>query len=1181
MLTHRNRATTTAAAAVLATVIALLAVIAYQGAAAAQGQPPPAPQNPMAHLIAGGGQEPQVRVSWDAPAQGTAASHTVNRNDGQSFSAPGGATTHSDRTIVPGTAYSYTVTAGNAAGSSPASAPATVSVPPAPSAPGDFAGSVAEITAADAAPTITLTWTASTVPEAAACETAYPLTGYTIVRSGGDRETELGTADAGATSFTDSTAAFSTDYTYRVIAQSAIGASPASETPVNVFSQPVLPPTGLSASISDTFDGSISLSWIAPTEGADITGYLVLRYLGADPLRGTDIPVILDELTTGTMLVDSTPEVGVTYSYMVMARSADNVSLPSNTASIEAPAAPSGLTATAGDGAIDLSWPAPAGTAGSYRTERQEQNGAWQYLADTTGNTHSDTTAQGNTQYFYRVQHRNAHGSSAWTQSDPVTLVLVPGSATGLTAAASGNNNVLTWTAPDSPFIDGYRVRHRSGGGEWSILASDLAGNAAVYTHQDALADMTHHYAVQAHNSAGDGPWSDTASTGRITPPLAPSGVTAALEDDDIVLTWTRPNSVHVSGYTVRHRAGTATDYTESELLPESQTSYRLADPTGDVTHHLGVKAHNDGGESEWSGDVEIVRLLPPAEPTGVTAAADDVNIVVSWTAPARGRVDGYHVGYGDSASEEWQTANVDAAATTFTHGDSQEGVTYRYRVRAHNSAGNGPWSTTETATRMLVPKTPTGVGAEVSGSAILITWTAPGSGIVASYEVEYGVTGSTTPETSSVDAPETLFVHQDPQGDTEYEYRVRSVNQAGSSEWSAAARAMRVVPPPPPTGVTTAISGDDLLVSWTAPASGIIGHYEVERRELGLETWTREPVAAESTSYTHTGPTPGATYEYRVRSANEGGFSSWTETVSDVWYQGAAPPSRIYIQPLGEQLYIRWTESATENVTDYELRYRVDGGAWTRQGLTGRYHLTSWSTEDTLHEYSIRALIDDTTGDWSPINRVTIALPTAVPNVRANRESTNGVRLHWDQPSSGTPAFYRIQASRADGSYYKAGSASAHSSTYLVTHQADDSTVDYRVLAANHVQLTGPAGPDSTVSATMPAPPRQFSELPSGLEITMTDRETVHLTWKAPETNSSQIYSYRIYRKEVSDSRKIGDSYTDHVVVPFSGNTSAGYIDYTAQPGVAYEYAVAAQRNGQNPPTGGISTARAYAMPW
>ena len=88
MLTHRLR-TMGAAAAVLATIIALLAVTGYQGAAA-QEQPPPAPQNPMAHLIAGPDQEPQVRVSWDAPAEGTATGHTVSRNDGQSFEIPAG-----------------------------------------------------------------------------------------------------------------------------------------------------------------------------------------------------------------------------------------------------------------------------------------------------------------------------------------------------------------------------------------------------------------------------------------------------------------------------------------------------------------------------------------------------------------------------------------------------------------------------------------------------------------------------------------------------------------------------------------------------------------------------------------------------------------------------------------------------------------------------------------------------------------------------------------------------------------------------------------------------------------------------------------------------------------------------------------------------------------------------------
>ena len=541
MLIQKLR-TIRAATAVLATFIALLAVTGYQVASAQGEQLPPPPQNSMAHLIAGPDQEPQVRVSWDAPDEGTVTSHTVSRNDGESFAALGGATTYGDRAIVPGAVYSYTVTAQNAAGSSPASAPATAQVPQAPSIPGSFAGTVDEVTAADMAPTVTLTWAPSTVPEVSSCETAHPIQGYNITRSSGEDTTELGSTGSGDTSFIDNTAAFGTGYTYRLHAYSAIGASPTAEVKVTVPTRPVDPPTGLTASINDPFDGNISLSWDPPAQGPGITGYLVLRYLGTDPYQGTDIPTTIDELATGNTLVDETPEAGIIYSYIVMALSTDNASPPSNTAVIEAPAAPSRLTATAGDSAIDLSWSAPlAGTAVSYRIERQEQNGEWQNLAATTATTHSDTTAHGGTTYTYRVQHRNAHGGSAWTRSDPVTLVLVPGSPTGLTAAASGNNNVLTWTAPDSPFIDGYRVRHHQGDEEWITLASDLAGT--TYTHQDALADVTHHYAVQAHNSAGDGPWSDTVSTGRITPPLAPLGINAVLDGDDITLTWTRPSS--------------------------------------------------------------------------------------------------------------------------------------------------------------------------------------------------------------------------------------------------------------------------------------------------------------------------------------------------------------------------------------------------------------------------------------------------------------------------------------------------------------------------------------------------------------------------------------------------------------------------------------------------------------
>ena len=105
-----------------------------------------------------------------------------------------------------------------------------------------------------------------------------------------------------------------------------------------------------------------------------------------------------------------------------------------------------------------------------------------------------------------------------------------------------------------------------------------------------------------------------------------------------------------------------------------------------------------------------------PASPTGTTSS----------TAP--------------SDPDELATEELPATQTSFTHAGNIEGVTYRYRVRAHNAAGESPWSETLTASRTLAPPAPTGLTTEVSGSLITLSWTAPTTGIVDSYEVQYGV---------------------------------------------------------------------------------------------------------------------------------------------------------------------------------------------------------------------------------------------------------------------------------------------------------------------------------------------------------------------------------------------------------------------------------------------------------
>ena len=1144
---------------------------------------PPAPANPLAHLIVPEGGDPRVRVSWDAP-DASVSGYTITRADGQAFQAAGTATTFSDHSVEPGTSYTYAVMAQNAQGSSASSASASASVPDAPSQPGELNATISPIDAADEAATVTLSWQPSSVPGAAECETQYPLDGYTILRSEDGQETEIASPGNEVSSLTDQNAAFGTTYTYRVMARNAIGNSQAAEATVSVPNPPVLPATELTASIADPFDGNVSLSWDAPTEGAHVVGYLVIRYLGEDPYQGTDLPTTLDEMATQTTLVDDTAQVGVTYSYLVLARSADNVSEPSNTAVIEAPAQPSGLTATVGDDAIDLRWSAPtAGTVVEYRVERQQQDGEWSALADVTGTSHSDGTAQPNVEYRYRVQHRNQHGGSTWTESEPVTLVTVPGQPTGLTAAVDGNDNLLSWTAPDHPFVDGHRVRHRTDGGEWNTIASDLAGDAAGYRHVSAPADVTNEYAVQAYNSRGNGPWSDPASATRITPPAVPQNVAASVDGDDILVTWTRPGTVHVSGYTVRHQAGDGTPV-DSGRLPESQTSLRLTDVTGDVTHSISVRAHNDIGDSPWSNSVEIMHRLTPSVPKNVAVSVGEAGIVLSWEAPETGTADGYHVRYGEQDAESLETVNRAATETSYTHSDNVEGVTCAYRVRAHNAAGNGPWSDTVNAVRLLTPAAPTGVSARMSGSVITVSWTAPDSPVVDGYRVQYGVTGGEETSQASVPADATRFHHLDPVGDTEYEYRVSAVNSAGASPWSEPARAMRVIPPETPTSPSAGIDGEDLLFSWIQPDSGIIDLYHVDVRHYGHEDWTRTSMVAPASRHRHTGPQPGVTYQYRVRTVNAAGASGWTDTVSAVWYEGAAPPYYLDALNMGSQLLIRWNATDNSGATRYELRQQIDDGEPSHflQSVNRTFRLVDWSREnDQEHRYAVRTHVGDQAGPWSATFRMEISQPAEVPNIRANREGATSTRLHWDEPASGAPHRYVIEARLDDAQqFHTLAYRPGTSTTYRADLQQHGHIYTYRVKARNHVGIDGEHSGDNV--AVVAIPDRGYEEpgVPRDLDLSMANPTTAVLTWKHPDGQAGDVTSYRVYRKLASDNRLIGASYNAHVLAAFTGNNRTEFTDHTARPGVAYVYAVAAYRDGHEDPMGPISLP-AYAQTW
>ena len=236
---------------------------------------------------------------------------------------------------------------------------------------------------------VTLTWTASTDST---------VTHYAVLRRNPAVDASqifhvIETNTGNVTSWTDNSVAASTKYIYRVKSVSPTGVSrwsgysavttqsapPPTQVPTATATATAVPtqepteeppsaddlkPTGLTVAAADT---GLALSWNSPAENTDeITGYEILRKKvpGEDALS----TLVADTGSKTTSYTDTTAtEEGKTYTYRVRALRGTDKSDDSNEASHTVPEAPTaeelrptGLTVTAADTGLALSWNAPA-----------------------------------------------------------------------------------------------------------------------------------------------------------------------------------------------------------------------------------------------------------------------------------------------------------------------------------------------------------------------------------------------------------------------------------------------------------------------------------------------------------------------------------------------------------------------------------------------------------------------------------------------------------------------------------------------------------------------------------------------------------------------------------------------------------------------------------------------------
>ena len=382
-------------------------------------------------------------------------------------------------------------------------------------------------------------------------------------------ESDTGSAEA---AYTDDDVSPETQYTYRVKAVNAHGASQRSGySSVTTPPDPALTPSGLNAKAvyEDGNSAGVELTWNAPAkDAASITGYEILRAVGEGELA----ILVADTGSAAVAYADaSATEPGEAYSYQVIASRGEGKSQPSNTAWAFLPKAtvtaqPSeppfehahianateiwSDTLTVGTftvaGATFLGWDDRGNFTGGGLTDQEFDYGEHTYnlteislqggtltlgfddtgagdlatkatrdkltlhVGTTTFNLGSGTLNPAQTGVLW------TNSGLTWTDGDMVELELTttdPGAPT-LTATSGPGKVTLSWTPPTSSggsAITGYEYRQRTGDDYADDAWTAIPDSASLTTYDvtGLTAGAAYTFQLRARNSTGAGLYSE------------------------------------------------------------------------------------------------------------------------------------------------------------------------------------------------------------------------------------------------------------------------------------------------------------------------------------------------------------------------------------------------------------------------------------------------------------------------------------------------------------------------------------------------------------------------------------------------------------------------------------------------------------------------------------------------
>jgi fibronectin type 3 domain-containing protein len=241
---------------------------------------------------------------------------------------------------------------------------------------------------------------------------------------------------------------------------------------------------------------------------------------------------------------------------------------------------------------------------------------------------------------------------------------------------------------------------------------------------------------------------------------------------------------------------------------------------------------------------------------------------------------------------------------------------------------------------------------AAVSASEVALSWS-PGATGAASFLIERKSGGSYGQIAAVVGA--TTYLDSGLVAGTQYTYRIRAMNAAGTSAYSAEAPVTLLSLPLAPSNVKPArITSNEVDFTWQDNATNETGYRVFRQVNASSMFFSIATLPPGSTSYQDTSATPGTTYAYHVEAFNTAGYSGDSGALIVTTLTGGpapAAPTSVVAVPGPGQVALSW--ASVNGATSYNI-YRS-----TTPGAEGS---TPYTTNDSTNFFTDTGLPGNTT---------------------------------------------------------------------------------------------------------------------------------------------------------------------------------------------------------------------------